>query len=91
MSFLSRNKIYEKQLPKKDAKKVYILTEGLVREVEYFRYFVDLSTNINIIPIPSRNGKTDPLKLKDTADLFFKSSQENIPHFILSPEYEDEV
>jgi len=71
MGFLTRNKVYEKIAPNKDAKKVYIVCEGQVTEYNYFNYFKGFSSNIDI-PIPSLNGQTDPLKLKEQAiSLFF--------------------
>ena len=71
MRYLSRNKIYEKVETKIDAKKVYIFCEGEETEVKYFKYFQGLSSNIDIIPIPNDNGKSDPLKLKENANLLF--------------------
>jgi hypothetical protein len=64
MGYLTRNKIYEKNEPSKDAKKIYIICEGK-KESKYFDFFKGISSNIDIIPIPSEDGKTDPLKLKN--------------------------
>jgi len=36
--------------PYKDAKKIYIFCEGKKREYQYFRYFINLDSRINIIP-----------------------------------------
>lgn len=61
--FIIRPKRYERQEPSKDSRKIYIYCEGSDREYKYFLFFSGLSTNINIIPIPSKEGKTDPEKL----------------------------
>lgn len=91
MRYLSRNKVYEKVDTKIDAKKVYIFCEGEETEVKYFKYFQGLSSNIDIIPIPNDNGKSDPLKLKENAILLFFGSEDVLPQFELSKEYKDEV
>ena len=89
---LSRNKIYIKEQPGKDAKKIFIFCEG-DREVDYFKYFKGFSSNIDIITIPNDNGKSDPEKLKEDALLkFFGNEKEEIkPIYILSKEYKDEI
>ena len=91
MRYLSRNKIYEKVETKIDAKKVYIFCEGEETEVKYFKYFQGLSSNIDIIPIPNDNGKSDPLKLKENANLLFFGNEDVLPQFELNKEYKDEV
>jgi len=93
MRYLTRNKIYEKVEAKIDAKKVYIFCEGEETEINYFKYFQGLSSNIDIIPIPNNNGQSDPLKLKDNATILFFGNEENeiMPRFQLSIEYKDEV
>ncbi|MCZ2481439.1 RloB domain-containing protein [Aquirufa nivalisilvae] len=92
MQYLNRNKNYEKVEPSKDAKKIYIFCEGSVKEVKYFNYFSKLSSNIDIIPIPSIDGKTDPIKLMERAELVFSEhgSLDGLK-YILSEEYLDEV
>jgi hypothetical protein len=62
MKYLSRNKIYEKVNSFKNAKKVYLFCEG-DKEVNYFKFFQGFASNIDIIPIPNDNGKSDPIKL----------------------------
>lgn len=93
MNYLTRNKVYDKFEPNKDAKKIYIICEGQDNEYQYFRYFDGFSSNINIIPIPSINGQSDPLKLKEQAvALFFgKKEEELLPVYTLSKEDIDEV
>ena len=82
-SYLTRNKKYQRQAPTREAKKVYIFCEG-DREVSYFNYFTGISSNIDIIPIGSQQGKSDPVKLKEQAGIFFQKIS-------LSADYRDEV
>jgi hypothetical protein len=67
MKYLSRNKVYTKVEAFKNAKKIYIFCEG-DREVNYFKYFQGFVSNIDILPIPNDNGKSDPSKLKEQAE-----------------------
>ena len=82
-TYLTRNKIYQRLPPNRDAKKVYIFCEG-DREVSYFNYFTNISSNIDIIPIGSEEGKSDPVKLKDQAIVYFQKTS-------LNADYHDEV
>ncbi len=68
MKYLTRNKVYQKVEPFKNAKKIYIFCEGERREIDYFRFFQGFASNIDIIPIPSDNGRSDPTKLKEQAE-----------------------
>lgn len=81
--YLTRNKIYERKAPTREAKKVYIFCEG-DREVSYFKFFTGFSSNIDIIPIGSEEGKSDPLKLKGQAEEYFQKTP-------LNADYRDEV
>lgn len=81
--YLTRNKIYERKAPTREAKKVYIFCEG-DREVSYFKFFTGFSSNIDIIPIGSEEGKSDPLKLKGQAEEYFQRTP-------LNADYRDEV
>jgi hypothetical protein len=71
MKYLSRNKIYEKVDSFKNAKKVYLFCEG-DKEVNYFKFFQGFASNIDIIPIPNDNGKSDPIKLKENSEMLFR-------------------
>ncbi len=88
MKYLSRNKVYHKVEASKDAKKIYIFCEGEKREIQYFKYFEGLVTNIEIIPIPNKDGLSDPTKLMDNAKTLFLSDN---PHFTLSAIQKDEI
>lgn len=81
--YLTKNKLYQRKAPSRDAKKVYIFCEG-DREVSYFNYFRGISSNIDIIPIGNEAGKSDPVKLKGQAIDYFQKT-------VLSPDYHDEV
>lgn len=85
MKYLSRHKVYEKVEPFKNAKKIYIFCEG-DREVNYLKFFQGFASNIDIIPIPNENGKSDPTKLKAQADKCFENNSVS-----LSKELADEV
>lgn len=85
MKYLSRHKVYEKVEPYKNAKKIYIFCEG-DREVNYLKFFQGFASNIDIIPIPNENGKSDPTKLKSQAE---KCVENN--YVSLSQELADEV
>ena len=64
---ITRRKDYTKQLPSKDARKLYIICEGRGTEPDYFSFFKGLTSNLEVITIPPENG-TDPLKLRDLAE-----------------------
>ncbi|MDH4460796.1 MAG: RloB family protein [Flectobacillus sp.] len=91
MRYLSRNKVYEKLEVVKEAKKVYIFCEGADTEINYFKYFQGFSSNIDIIPIPNNNGKSDPSKLKENAELLFFGNESTTPTYQFSEDYKDEV
>jgi hypothetical protein len=86
MKYLSRHKVYEKVEPFKNAKKIYIFCEGERREIDYFKFFQGFASNIDIIPIPNDNGKSDPVKLKEKAELCIDNNS-----VMLSKELSDEI
>ena len=63
---ITRRKDYLKQSPRKDSRKLYLFCEGKGTEPDYFTFFKDLSSNLEIITLPPENG-TDPLKLMELA------------------------
>lgn len=88
MKYLTRNKVYHKVDASKDAKKIYIFCEGEKREIQYFKYFEGLVTNIEIIPIANKDGLSDPVKLmEDARDLFLSET----PKLFLSGIQKDEI
>lgn len=61
---LVSNRGRERVAPNRDAKKYYIFCEGRDREYNYFRYFVEMNSKINIIPIqPEAEGDNSPTGL----------------------------
>jgi hypothetical protein len=86
MKYLSRHKVYEKVEPFKNAKKIYIFCEGERKEIDYFKFFQGFASNIDIIPIPNENGKSDPTKLKTQAEQSLENNS-----LTLSKDLEDEV
>ena len=70
---IERRRDYEKKEPCRDAHKIYVICEGSSTEPDYFRFFQGLSSNLEIITIPSIDGKTDPVKLKEQAEVMLLS------------------
>lgn len=93
MKYLIRNKDYKKNAPTKDAKKIYLICEGSVTESSYFGYFISFSGNLEIVPIKSQNGETDPVKLMERAKiLFFGDKDKGLKcEYELKSEYGDTV
>lgn len=65
---IQRVRDYSKKAPSKDAQKIYVICEGSATEPAYFKFFKGLSSNLEIIDVPSKDGQTDPLKLKTWAE-----------------------
>jgi hypothetical protein len=55
---ISRSRLFTRQPPSRDAKSIYIFGEGVSREKDYFKYFKELNSRINI----------EYYDLKDTED-----------------------
>lgn len=89
--YLVRSRRYERQEPLRDSRKIYIYCEGNKREFDYFRFFCGLSSNVNIIPIPSKDGKTDPEKLMEAAQEEFGIKSDVSPKYTLDVSQHDNV
>lgn len=89
--YLVRPRRYERQEPSRDSRKVYIYCEGNVREYDYFKFFCGLSSNVNIIPIKSKNGKTDPVKLMEAAKEDFAIKSDGVQKYALDISQHDNV
>ena len=76
---ITRNRIYGKLEPSKDAHKIYVICEGKRDEPGYFGFFEGLSSNLNVISIPSEEGKTDPKKLSELATSLFDAETSRLP------------
>lgn len=59
---IPRRRDYCKREPSRDAHKIYLVCEGKGTEPAYFKFFEGLSSNLQVITIPSADG-TDPIKL----------------------------
>lgn len=45
---LLRNRLFERQPPSREAKSIYIFCEGAKREYQYFKYFIEMDSRINV-------------------------------------------
>lgn len=74
---------YVREAPSKDAKSVFIFCEGKKREFQYFRYFRDLDSRINIkVYELNHHDDNSPKGLFKIADDCFSNNSDN-----LEPEY----
>lgn len=65
---LSRNRLYVRQAPNRDARLFLIFCEGTVTEPNYFKYFNELNSQIRIVPVPGNpQGNNSPEGLLATA------------------------
>src|SRR5690554_1445077 len=70
---------YERETPSRDAKSVFIFCEGKKREFQYFRYFRDLDSRINIkVYELNHNDDNSPKGLLEIANKCFPTNSENI-------------
>ena len=63
---IQRRRDYGKREPSRDAHKIYLVCEGKDTELNYFKFFEGLSSNLQVIAIPPTVG-TDPIKLMKRA------------------------
>ena len=93
MRFLERNKHYKKNEPTQDAKKIYLSCEGEKTEIKYFSFFVKFSENVEIITIPPKESRSDPLKLMENSKLLFLGDEKKqiSPIYELNKEYGDVI
>ena len=85
---ITRVRQYGKREPSRDAHKIYVVCEGSRDEPRYFDFFAGLSSNLNVITVPSEEGKTDPVKLSNMADSLFN---EDTGHYKLDISLGDRV
>ncbi len=52
------NRCFEREPPTREAKSIYIFCEGVKREYEYFKYFREMDSRINV-EIYKLNPKED--------------------------------
>jgi hypothetical protein len=72
---IQRKRIFEKAEPAKDAQKIYVFCEGDTREKDYFDFFEDMSSNLEIIPLAPYDHKSSPKNLINYAESLFHSDQ----------------
>lgn len=85
----TRNLLYTREEPCRDAKLIIIYCEGKKREKQYFNYFSEISSKIRLeVEAPTQHDNTSPLGLYSKAISQIIKSEENP-----SPKYEpdDEV
>lgn len=67
------NRLFERQSPSREAKSLYIFCEGIKREYQYFEYFKEKDSRINVeINLLDPSDNNSPIGLLDIAnDAFF--------------------
>ncbi|MFC0656445.1 RloB family protein [Mongoliitalea lutea] len=88
---LSRNRLFERKAPSREAKSIYIFCEGKRREKHYFDYFKELDSRINV-EVYELDEKEDnsPLGLLKIAQRSMLESDDN-PNPIYNFQDNDEV
>lgn len=73
-----RNRLFERNPPERDAKKIYIFCEGRKREYQYFSYFKEIDSRINIeIYQLKQEEDNSPNGLLNIAETCLISSENN--------------
>lgn len=79
-----KNRSFERTLPSREAKKIYIFCEGIKREFDYFTYFQEIDSRINLIIYKlEADEDNSPAGLYKIACDSFIETEEN-----LSPKYQ---
>ncbi|TDK47914.1 RloB family protein [Algoriphagus formosus] len=88
---LSRNRLFERRPPSRDAKIIYIFCEGRDREYWYFQYFREMDSRIHLeIHLLDPHEDNSPLGLKQIAENALIASEDN-PHPKFAIQEDDEV
>ena len=75
---LLTNRLFEREPPSREAKSIYIFCEGLKREYNYFQYFVEMDSRINIeVYKLASDENNSPIDLLNIAKSCIISSKEN--------------
>ncbi len=88
---LYRNRAFKREAPTRDAKKIFIFCEGVKREYQYFKFFEELDSRINICIYelkPTENNSPSGL-LSIARSCLLNDDYEKDPYFELRQE--DEV
>ena len=86
---LTRNKLYERKQPEREAKLILIFCEGEKREFQYFNFFSELNSRLRIEVEPPTEGN-DPIKLYESARKKTEKSENN-PNPKYDIQQEDEI
>jgi len=75
---LLTNRLFERQPPSREAKSIYIFCEGAKREYQYFKYFIEMDSRINVEVYKLYSHENNsPLGLFNIAKSCILSSDEN--------------
>jgi len=75
---LLTNRLFEREPPTREAKSIYIFCEGAKREYQYFKYFVEMDSRINVEPYKLHpHEDNSPLGLLNIATTCIIPSEEN--------------
>jgi hypothetical protein len=86
-----RNRLFERIAPSREAKSIYIFCEGADREYNYFKYFIELDSRINLkVYKLSPHQNNSPLGLYEIAQSSLITSKNN-PNPIYEFQENDEV
>lgn len=55
---ITRRRDYTKRAPSKNASKIYIISEGTDTEIKYLKFFIGLSSNLELIVILQKTELT---------------------------------
>lgn len=81
---IRQNRRFVRKEPSKDAIVFYLFCEGESREYDYFKFFMNLSSQIKLEIIPPENGQTSPDKLYQSAcELLVVSEKNPLPKYEL--------
>lgn len=78
-----RNRLFERTPPNRDAKSIYVFCEGAKRELDYFEYFKELDSRVNVEVYklhPHENNSPKGL-LNIAEDCIIKSEQNPKPKY----------
>ncbi len=75
---LLKNRLFERQAPSKKAKSIYIFCEGKKREYQYFSYFRELDSRVNVEPYKlNASENNSPKGLLEIAKVYIFATEDN--------------
>lgn len=80
---ISRNRLFERQSPTRLAKSIYIFCEGVKREYQYFRFFreMDSRLNIEVYELSSTENNSPRGLMQIAEDCILKSDENPNPKY----------